>query len=538
MIESKFLTSAQLWQDFDRTKDPLGVTYVEQRTEEYGITVRSLFFDALSEAEGAVRAYARILTPQDYEGEKFILYLPSPDSDIDPFDEASTMADLGYQVGYVDLRGIGDLSTQYSGCFSYGRWEEAKDNLYLATPSALVNPTFLWTKIVARFVTLLETYYPRCRVVAFAERLSSLVVWPLVASVPMLAGVSVLGTGLVEEDVSSEAEENQRKWAIALSPQTYARRTHIPMMVVTATNHYSRSFDKIHDLVALMPEEGLCSTVISHGLRRQISLTSVNTLWQWIESQYKSKAPLPHIPTLSYALSDGQVHFSVVVDDSQEVESVYVHYSFNEENPEYRSWHTKVGDGSPVSVRVGVRDRSIVAYTQVNYKGGIQLSSPCVSIQLPDELPRARMTPNKLLYDTSMPPAFFAETKVVNLSLRVFGIVTAPDGIAGVCTHEGRLISYCVGESNRLLAEGELQISAYCTSERTIDVVLTVEEDGKYRDYTASVYLKGDGSWQRIRLASDDFRDEVMLPLTGWQGMKKIEFRGAEGVLFNNMLWV
>jgi len=542
-MESKFLTPTQLWQDFDPTGN-LDVNFVSNQTID-DITVKEMYFSAFRAEDGFVRAFARILLPADCpkNNKKFILFLARPN--MDPMPSAMRIAAKGYPVGYVDLSGEGDPCTQYDGSYAYGRYALAKDNLHNCTPSALASPVLLWTKMYCRFVSLVLQLYPRVMPIAFAEEQTNEILWPLCAKdARIYGGVSLLGSGIVQMDEADtiEQDENAQKWAIALSPQAYAKYTACPMLVVTASNHSGHSVDKLDDLVNLLPVPEMCATVVSNRLCTQISDSTEFTIWRWIEGRYVERKELPKNPTVAYQLQqDGSIHFDVTCDVSEKkIAEQNLYYAYNEEDSAYRAWQcqTQKGDGDgSFNVRVAAVDKVLFVYASVRYRDGVEIASTMLRIDLPADMPRRRLTPSKLLYDTSMGGTFFAETQDIVLDSSLYGVGHSPNGVGGLYTDKGDLVSFCVGETRRVNPVGSFSLSAYSPVERSFAIVITVWENGQYHDYTAGVFLRASDEWQRIRLEPGDFRDNALLPMGGWQNMKKIRISHAEGVLFNNMLW-
>jgi len=541
-MEARFLTPVQLWQDFDPTKQPLDVNYVSNETVD-GIAVKTLFYNAIADEGGKVRAFARLYLP-DPKGKKMIVYV----SDFgDPsLDAVKEIAQMGYNVGVVDLIGEGGVCTEYSGDYEYGRWSRAQHGLHNCLPSAQASPVFLWTRMISRFVTLVMDLFPKVKPIVIGARQANEIVWPLCAMDDRLyGGVSLLGWGMTvhKEHLSLEEDENVHKWEIALSPSAYAMYTVCPMLIVTSTNHESHAFDNLDKLMTLLPEASMCATVVSNRLHSQMSGTSYHTLWRWIEGRYFARKELPQNPELTYTVGEEGIQFAVTPDQSdKKASSVSLFFTYDEKDPEYRSWQSQSAraeeESTLFTVDIAECDKELVAYACVRYRDGVEIASTPITIALTPDMPRKRLTPTKLLFDTSMDITFFAETTGVTIPDDVFGVGHDPEGIQGIVTKEGKLISYCVGEKRRLLPSGSLQIWAYTTSTREFEVKMTVYREGEYRVYTAHPYLEGRKVWQRFVLDADDFRDEDRLSMEDWSGMKKIEFDHAEGILFNNMLWV
>lgn len=540
-MEAKYLTPIQLWQDFEAT-GALDINYVAADQSEE-LFSKSLYFNAIKDEMGAVRAFARIFIPKSpgKSTKKFILYLADPQDD--PLPAVLDIAGRGYAVGYVDLSGAGDYSTQYTGGYTFGRWEEAKTNLHNCTPSAMASPVFLWTRIQRRFVSLVLEMLPKCKPIALGANITNEILWPLCAmDARMYGGVSILGSGIAQmEDNRAVTDENAQKWAIAMSPQAYAKYTACPMLVVTAANHDSCAIEKLDSLVKLMPEPEMCSTVVSNRLCTQITDTTYFTLWRWVEGRYSARKELPKSPVVTYEITQAGIECTVNVDTSDKrAGQVSLYYAYDETYPPYRAWRaaTVRGDETPrFVIKIAACDHLVFAYASVRYRDGVEMASTPIRIVLDDTAPRHKLIPSKLLFDTSMEMSFFAETKGITLDSTVYGIGKSPDGISGFYTNSGDLVGFCVGETRRLRAEGRLQISAYTPAQRTISLVVTVRRDEVWRDYTTKIALRADTAWQRVSLSPDDFRDENMLPMGDWSGMKKLRIKDAQGILLNNMLW-
>ena len=548
-MESRYLTPVQLWQNFNPRRDPLRVSVLEN-TEKDGFIWRSLFFTALTDGDNELRAYARIVSPVNQKNkQKFILYIPDIKINYDLDEVIMDFASRDYTVAYVDLSGEGNKHTIYPGIFEYGKFALAKDNLHNCTPSAEASPMFLWARILRRFLSVVEEYYPKMKPVCVAERGGNEILWQLVAfDSRIYGGMTILGSGLgsflgFNKPTIAENDYNAHKWEMALSPQAYVKFTICPILIVTCANHESGEFDKLDNLVRLLPEQSLCSTIVSNRLSKQITETSFASMWRWLEGRYSAKKELPKSPDLAFTVESGKLVIDVVPDETdKKVSKVSLYYSYDEPNPEYRNWHCIMGKNETdykFTLAVSERDHELYTYANVQYRDGVEIASTPIKIDLDSlNITRRRITPIKLLYDTDMELSFFAQTDDVVLRDGTCTIKKDKDGLPGVTVDKGILVSFSVNEKRKLSAEGILQISAYSITEKTITIRLTILENDKYKEYTAEAYLSGGFNWQKLKFQSDDFRDNKHIGLDNWDNLKKIEIINAEGVLFNNMLWV
>lgn len=551
VYKSDYLTPLQIWRDFDPKKEPLEFSIVSSESDgQY--TKRLMFFTALSDEDGSVRACVKMVSPVAQKNkQKFVLFLPEIDSKSYDYEKNMfEMASRDYTVAMVDLYGEGIYSTRYLGSYEYGRVKAARGNFHNATPNAFSSPVFLWARILRRFLTLVEDYFPRAKPICFAERSGNELLWQLVAMDNRIyGGMSVLGSGFSYFLGSNSANEdpyddNFHKWEMALSPQAYVKFVVCPVLLVTAANNPSSEFDRLDSIVKLLPERSLCSTIVANRLSNQITETVYNSMWRWVEGRYSAKKEIPKRPDITFKVDDdGRLTFNVIPDESdKKAQLVSLYFSYDEPNPEYRNWHCIAGkneDDYHFEVKICESDRIVYAYANVLYRDGVEIASTPIMVELDfEKVLRNRLTPIKLLYDTSMENCFVAETyDDVVLKDDVLSIKKSPNGVPGICVSEGVLVGYNVGETRRLDTDGNLQISAYFPFEKDIVVRITVDRDG-YKQFSAYCKLESGVNWQKLILSPMDFRDEAKRSMETWDDMKKIELINAEGVLFNNMLWI
>ncbi|NCA67083.1 MAG: hypothetical protein EOM87_03350 [Clostridia bacterium] len=547
-METKFLTPIQLWQDFNPVRDLLETAVKDYVKIDEDITCKSLYFTAIGGGEDAVRAYAEIFVPAN-NSRKAVIFIPDINESISR-EALLSYAREGYICASVDLAGEeknGGEYTKYKGKYAYGQYDKAKQQLNNCSPSAECCPMFLWARIVRRFLTVILENYPKAAPVCVAERRASEIAWHLSAMDTRLIGaVTLLGSSFGsfvgwKKALREDADDNMDRWDTAISASAYAKFVGCPMLIVTATNSASGEFDRVEDLVDLLPEGNTYNTLVSARLSNQISEETNNTVMRWIGGIYSAKRQLPQVPGLTYS-DKGDLVFHIIPDESEKkVSSVTLYYAYNEENAQYRNWHgqpmIKTETDYSLNVELCEEDQRVYAYAEIRYRDVLVSSAP-VLITLDKQYKRARTPKIKLIYDTSMDNCFFAETEDVILAKDILDIKKSEIGISGISVSRGILASYMVGESRKLKYEGILQLSACSIQARDVTVCLTQEAEGKYTRYSALRQLKGGGIWNKLSFEVDDFRTDERIPMDDWNNIKKIEFINAEGVLFNNMLWV
>ncbi len=546
-METKFLTPIQLWQDFNPVKDLLETAVKDYTKLDENIAYKSLYFTALGNKEDSVRAYAEIFVPAS-QGKKAVIFLKDVGEGICR-ETLLKYAREGFISASVDLCGEdnGGDYTKYKGTYSYGRYASAKSELTNCSPNAEVCPVFLWAKIIRRFLTVFMDNYPKASPVCIAEKSACDIAWQVAAMDTRIRGaVTILGSrygNLVgwKRPLREEFDENSSKWDAAISASAYAKFVGCPMLIVTASNSTGGEFDMLEDIIELLPEGNPHNAIICPRLANQITEDAHNTVMRTINGLYSSKWPLPQAPKLSFGVK-GEPMFCLKTDEiGKRGVLVTLYYAYNEENARFRNWHAvvmrKEEEGYIAAIELCEEDKCIYAFAEIRYRDFYINSVPIYVPLDKTDFKRVKIAKAKLLYDTGMENCFFAETEGAVLIKDNLEIKKSDIGIAGVSVKQGKLSSFAVGEKRRIKYEGVLQISAYGANSRDITVRLVKEQDGAITDYLATRRING-GIWDKLTFEPDDFRTEERLPMMNWENIKKIEFVDAEGVLFNNMLWV
>ncbi len=546
-METKFLTPIQLWQDFNPIKDLLETAITSYSKLEEEITCKSFYFTAIGSGDNSVRVFGEVYVPLKHTSKAVILV--SDTSKGIPHESLLSFAQKGYISASVDLSGVKRKGvvdyTKYKGTYSYGQYDESRKNLKNCSPTAEACPAFLWSRIVRRLLTVLQEDYPNIKPICIAEYNASEVAWHLAAMDTRIAGsVTMLGRSFGNyvgwnKSTREEPDDNNDRWETAISASAYAKFVGCPMLIVTATNSSSGEFDRLSDIVGLIPKQITSHILVAPRQSKQITKEIDNTVFRWIESQYESKKALPKVPVLTYHAEESLV-LKLTLEEVKNITQVRLYYAYNEELPECRNWYQVdmvKSEEYTASIDISEEDNLLYAYAVVEYKN-IEISSLPIMINLDkQEIKRSKLPKVKLIYDTSMENCFFAETEGVVLPKDTLAIKKSEIGISGIGVNKGTLATYSIGETRRLKRGGILQISAYSLGAKDIIIRIYSHIEGQYIQYSASRQIEG-GDWEKLFFEATDFRTEERLPMEDWKGIKKIEFINSEDVLFNNMLWV
>lgn len=110
--------------------------------------------------------------------------------------------------------------------------------------------------------------------------------------------------------------------------------------------------------------------------------------------------------------------------------------------------------------------------------------------------------------------------------------------IQGITADGGDLTTYVMG-TNSVNTEGctIFKFDAYSKSEKDILIELSVIADKKPVRYSASCHITA-GEWCNCTLETGDFKDDKMIPLKGWEGIRELTFKDIAGTVLNNLMWI
>ncbi len=546
-MDNRFLTPVQLWKGFEPLQPTNDVSYVTYRKGD-GFVTASLFFTAMNDETGFVRAFAELLIPSKLT-KKCVLFIGDVKDGAQSVSNYTQYADNGYLVARLDLHGcegVGGNYTVYGGGYAYGNYAEARNLLYNATPSAEVNPYYLWVRVCRRFISYLTEAYPKVRPVVIGEGLSAPVLWQLGGTDERIDGiVSLLGTSFTSRPFRKDAvDENLDRWDTGIAPFAYARFLKCPSLSVTCSNSVYDELGSAKSMQDNAPEGSICDFLVSPLLSEQLYAGTVLNVSKWIAERFAKNEGAGLAPQLSYTVADAALNVVIDVPSaSHKVASVELLYCYDEENPLYRSWNSKTvkptEDGYFFDINLLPDCSQLFIYAVVSYKGGGDIATPVTNVKLSEEMKRGRLIKSQLIYDTSMDKKFFPVTSGLIVADDVLSVKKCPLGIYGISVSSGVLSSYIVGEDERISFGEALQFNAYAEESRQIEIRITREtENGVYVDYSTLCELHGQNIWQKITIEAGEFRDAELKPMAGWDNLKQIRFLSAENILFNNILWV
>ena len=547
-METKFLTPVGLWKNFNTQLDSAPeISYIDfSKKENYSVT--KFYFTPIAEEGGKIRGYVEMYKPLEPTSKSILIVGDTLKNQQEaPYYQ---FIDRGYTVMFLDLTGRLDnnrVATLYQGDFSFGAFKNAKDLLYTATPSAEVSPYFLWSKICRRFLSFAEKELAIEKPIVIASGAFTPVLWHLGGMDERISGiVSLLGSAFNSRLVrKTDLDDNLDRWDTGIAPFTYARLLKCPALIVTASNAPESEHEGAFAIANTIPEGASLSILVSPLLSGQIYHETLDSMARWFDDRFENSVAVPSSPVLEYTLNDAMLDVKVKLPEiDKPLIGVDLWYCFNETNPVFRSWAFKSvrpnEEGSFESkIKVFPDCQVIYAYATATYENQISLSSPLIKVKIPEDAPRCKQIKSQLIYDNTMDKKFFSITKGLFADTNNMQVLKCPLGIPGVSVKSGELASYVVGEDLRFSIGEALQFNAYSLEDKQFEIFLVREiEENQYAVYSTVCNLPGEEGWQKLTISLGDFRDSEMKPLPSWKKLKMIRFKNAEGILFNNMLWV
>lgn len=555
-METKFLTPIQLWKDFNPVKEPLEISYVSSNVNEDGFVRRGVYYTSESASDGRARIYAEIVAIDDNKKKPILLVIGDLDNNIDS-KLLEYVANCGYIAASLDYSAISKDRTVYSKypeSLKFAQYDNAIDNLNRAEPSARETCWFVWAKAARRLISVLalESSADMNNIGVIGVRHGALIMWHLAAMDGRVkAAASVVGNegmlykGKFKFDNGNDIEldDSRVNWRAAISSEAYARFVSCPILIATSTNNSVSSFDRMEDIVSLLPENSDYTFIACPRLSNQISESVISTIRKWFNSKMK-KAAFPANPKMSYEVNDNKMNIIVEPDDSKKIKSVHLHYSYGEPDPEYRNWHTmELTKKDSYSTTLDIYDIDIRHYVYANiiYSDSLTISAlEQTFIPAELEIQSESAVRQRIIYDAGKGIDTFT---VASDALVVDDdnpyISKSEMGINGITTSEGTLITYKVGDIRCYGEEDSiLQLDASSKESRSIELALTCLEDGDLIVYTATAEVSGEEDWTKISFEAQDFKSKDLISMKDWDGLKKLEIKNANNILFNNIIWV
>ncbi len=558
-MEYKIETPIMLWQGYNPTALPLNITILNMESVD-NILIKEVVFTVDSVEDGNIRAYAKMFLQKGKEKAPTFLYIPTGTEKLEfgPFTKA--VFERGYNVAVIDFGGEAegkDHYTTYPESLKYCNLDANKELLYKACP-ARRSPWFTWIKVIRRAITLLveEPAVDSDNLIVIGYIEGAQLAWSVAgidgrvrAVIPVGADGYVEYTNIPKYLPSGglQISDEMECWLAGISAQAYAKMVMCPVMYMAGTNSTFADIDRLSDLFALIPSKKKYM-LFSSNTNHNITLTNFESGLTWLERILAEPSEEIVSPELKTYVSEGKLYASVKgIKGSVKIN---IYYALDERYPAFRNWlltstPIKAGDDESIAqIPVFADSEMVFAYATVSFENGIMLSTH----EVVAELSQLKLTEfdienkvkrGRLIFNGSMPKTFFSvETLYPVVDESSLQIAKGPYDIKGIGVTQGKLCTYnIVPPDDRNDGDFILQMDIYSSKERIIKINLYTAENGGTK-YSYYITLQASPSWQRINLSKGDFKTKEMLPLKDWAMVRKMKILKAEGVLFNNILWV
>jgi hypothetical protein len=555
-MEAKFLTPIQLWKDFNPIKEALDIAYV--KSESNNGFVRKGFYYTLETAEdGKARIYAEIVSLDDDKKKPVLIVLGDLNRNINT-QILEYAASFGYTAAGLDYSASGgeeELKTKYPPSMEFAEYKHAVKNLDRAEPSARESCWFIWAKATRRLITALqeENQADINNLGIIGIKQGAIIMWQVAAMDGRIkAASSIVGSeSMLYRGKSkflpvdeTELDESRVNWRAAISSEAYARFLPCPLIIAAATNNPESDYDRLEDIINLVPENTPLTLLTCPRQDYQITEGALTTIRKWFGNYLKKPCFFPAQPKITFEIFEGKAIFNIIVDESKKIRDVKLYYSYGETDPAFRNWISLDAEKKhdSYSVSPDVFDESIRHYffAVITYQDNLEISTPEVYF-IPQEqgIEAVHAVKQRIIYDAAKgTDTFAAASNSIIVKEENPGIIKSAAGINGIRVTEGELFTYKIGDMRLLRVDDAiLQLDANSETDTNIIITLTALDEGEIKKYSTTIAIKGSLEWKKYSFSSLDFKTEEFLPLKSWQNVKKLEI-SAENVLFNNIIWV
>ena len=534
----KFLTPVQLWQDFDPISAPLDIS-IEYNTDSDGLRLKGVYFTAIAEEGGSVRAFAEIKTTVPTPKKALLCVMNSGDQAAlaEGFDE---LLKRGFAIMTLDVSGVPDeegRATAYSDAFSYASFACGTPDRFLASPSAKASPVFLWAKIARRAITLLQYFYPKIKTAVMGAKTAADVAWQTAATDPRVSALVALLGDYSDPPVNEADSSSADSYTMALSAKSAARLVKCPCLIATSSNAHGGDVEKVNEVANQIREEGAFSLVITPRRNAQIDDSDLLATYKWLDRTMKGD-PSPDLK-FSSAVEKDKLFFTLSCD-TVKAQSATLFYSYNDVIPQYRHWHElpmkKHEDGSfSTEVDIWEGDREVYAYATIVASGGLSYACKALSTLVTSLTPYHT---SQFLLDTESDHGFYSDNSAKTfISYKDdFRIAESPDGVPGF-QGKGQLRTNILSEAGRYTTAAALHLSVYSKTEGEIRIVLLKQEETGLVEYTATCFV-AEEEWTRLSLTPDDFKTSDLIPMKNWEDLLSIILPDSDDKYYNNFLWM
>lgn len=559
-MDYKVMVPGQIWQGYDATKEALD----NLKTEYIGTFGNDIIeerhhFIALKKEDGDLRVAVRCYHKEGEINESPVVilvgeYHRSPEEQL-----ILALAKQGYVVVVPDLSGVGEFKTTFPPSLEYGEYEKAGDHIKKVMPTAKDTSQYLYSIIVKRTIVFVKRTISDGKLILMG--LGDAVEIAIAVSATeqnKVDGLACLNGSGYREYIKQNRYGEQRElvmdeermcWLTGVASVAYAKHVKAPTFIALGSNARNSDIDRLSNLVALMDNEDI-HVAISPRATDFMLPEAYKSLIIWLKAVVEgSIGELPTMPDLKIRVSESGVPtFNVDCDPSSMIKKVVVYYAEKEYHHEIRNYHE--ADGLSISYNEYIAEADeydenapLFAYAIVEYESGLTLSSLVEYCDLKGLPVKAREknlgSALRVIYEAGEEESGFVEdysgTVLFEKSLR---LTETPKGMVGLTSDADGLITYRFDPEEGTDKDRILHLELYTALDTEAEIVLIGRSKEGRKIYKANILVKDTkGLFMGTRLKINDFKDENLMPLTNWYGIKALSIRGKQ-IVVGNILFI
>lgn len=547
----KFLTSAELWQDFDPTAEPLDINLLKT-TEEDGILTQTVYFTGRTVADGKTRVYAKVCKKNSKTAKPAVLIIDSYKNPIDE-EDLKYWAQNGFIAMAIDYAGrcTEGLCTLYPSSLDYCNGDSGQSYFYIGE-SAKQSKIYDYALNSMRAITyLLESQ--KAKTVSVLAVKKGVTVGSIVLGTDkrIFNGASVFGSLYREypayngddgQDIAAEVakdeltdrlayEEKRQMWTEAIAPQSYAMQTAVPVYVVcSAISPYvdAVSTDKMYYRLNAESRMLLLPDVMEY-----LPDNYTSSIVKWLKGDSASE----DVTLEPFTDAQGNQCIKAVAPES--VSDVELWYCRNAES-RARHWVqaslVKCDDGFVATLDLYAPNCKIAAFALIH--GAVDITTVLCEIDVKGA--KNLKIPVRSIYSGNSKDHLIALGKSAawhgdKLSVEYCKGYLDIRGAKGVGLATFALNDACVKGGDVFT----ISFDVCCNVAQTLTVLAMcdfgIENDG----YSQSVQLTGDGKWQRVTMDYAKFHStQDAHQMADEQRPQMLYFTADEEFIINNLFLV
>lgn len=540
-----------VWQDYNPHELPLGTERIADGEKDNIITSRYGFI-ACGSGEDTVKVSVSVYTPigKDIVHDILIVhdYCRMPDDEV-----IIDLVKEGYRVIVPDISGVSEYPTDFGKKYFYGNYEKSGERLNRIINTARDTCQYIYSVIIKRALVFAERELNAEKPVLIGIGDAVEVAMQVAGSGAAILALAALNGSGYREYVKLnkfgggkelDMDEERMCWLSGVASVAYAKYVTVPVFIALGTNAIRSDMDRITNFAALFPEKQV-SVVLSPRAGDYLDPEAYVSFKVWLKNIFNGKNFHKNPVAAIRINEDGVPYIDVTVAKSDPIDSVSIFYSIGEYNHALRDWFKlkaiTVSDREYIATPVFYSaEQPIFAFAEVKYSGGEKVSSEIAYSELKGQpVKNQKREITRVVYQPGFGTDSFTEDYSGDILFkRGIYIAETESGAKGVSTRVGGIKTYNIGTHSASYKDSILQIEFASRIERSVTLTVQKAKDGILKNYTHCLSVTDTkGYFNSFRLAAADFKDESLMPLTDFYGVKSLTVSGS-GIILGNIIFI